>query len=75
MIIHSPDEERITNLPARDGRFSRAGCMFQMDKDVKVSGIAKDREYEAGFDHEEVSGSTQCFKHCRRCELACPVGG
>lgn len=74
-MIHSSEEIGITGLPARDGRFSRAGCKSQMDRDVEVSGVRVGKEYEAGFDREEESGSTRCFKHCRRCELACPVGG
>ncbi|GBF33575.1 iron-sulfur cluster-binding protein [Desulfocucumis palustris] len=71
---HSPGELGITELPARDGHFSRARCTTQMDKDVESFEIDIDLKTLAGLDKEEVRQGEKPIKHCRKCEFACPVG-
>ncbi len=74
--VHSSDEIGMTSLPGRDGHFSRARCMFQMDYDDFISGVTIDAEaYMAGPEREEESHQPDRIKSCRRCEFACWVGG
>ena len=78
-IVLSPDEAGIHALPGRDGRFSRARCYIQMDKDVEDSAMAVAEGFLSGLDKsamvtDGVSQTEKRIKWCRRCELACPVG-
>ena len=78
-IVLSPDEAGIHALPGRDGRFSRARCYIQMDKDVEDSAMAVAEGFLSGLDKSAMvtDGGSQTekrIKWCRRCELACPVG-
>jgi epoxyqueuosine reductase len=78
-IVLSPDEAGIHALPGRDGRFSRAKCYIQMDKDVEDSAMAVAEGFLSGLDKSAmVTGRTpqteKRIKWCRRCELACPIG-
>ena len=78
-VVLSPADAGIDTLPGRDGRFSRARCTIQMDKDVEDSDMAAANEFLSGLDKsalvtEEISGTEKRIKWCRRCELACPVG-
>jgi len=59
-IVFTSNELRMVSLPGRDGSFSRARCLIQMDKDNEDS--------EIDYRTERVA------KYCRQCELACPVG-
>jgi epoxyqueuosine reductase len=59
-------------LPGRDGRFSRAACMVQMDRDVADSQAKAGRLRTRLADRYDQRGR---IKYCRACELACPVGG
>ena len=79
-IVLSPAETGMYELPGRDGRFGRATCYIQMDKDVEESDMAVAEGFLSGLDKSamatgEVSSQTEKrIKWCRRCELACPVG-
>jgi len=55
----------LSALPGRDGSFSRSACNIQMIEDIDT----------AGQEVNPRSGQMEkIVKHCRRCELACPVG-
>jgi len=78
-IVLSSIETGVYALPGRDGCFSRAKCIIQMDHDVEDSGIAVDEGfasemYPSGVETEGISQTEERIKWCRRCELACPVG-
>ena len=78
-IVLSPAEAGIDALPGRDGRFSRARCYVQMDKDVEDSHMAVARGFLSGLDKSarvagKASQTEKRIKWCRRCEFACPVG-
>lgn len=61
----SPDQMGLTSLPGRDGSFSRSVCNIQMVGDIDAAGQRTNLR----------SGQMEkIVKHCRRCELACPVG-
>jgi epoxyqueuosine reductase len=74
MRVHSSDEIGMTSLPGRDGHFSRARCMSQIDYDEYASGVAINEAHMAGVDREEKSIQPDRIKYCRSCEFACPVG-
>jgi epoxyqueuosine reductase len=79
-IVLSPVETGMHTLPGRDGRFSRAKCYIQMDKDVEDSHMAVAEGFLSGLDKSalvtgRISLTEKRIKWCRRCELACPVGG
>jgi epoxyqueuosine reductase len=75
-IVLSPAETGMSTLPGRDGRFARARCMIQMDQDVHDSGVeATEAEASAAVDLEGEPQRQERVHYCRRCELACPVGG
>lgn len=78
-IVLSPVETGMYTLPGRDGRFSRARCSIQMDKDVEDSDMAVGQGFLSGLDQsgveaEGISQTEGYIKWCRRCELACPAG-
>jgi epoxyqueuosine reductase len=78
-IVLSPAEAGMDTLPGRDGRFSRARCYVQMDKDVEDSDMAVATGFRSGLDKSVratggVSRTEKRIKWCRRCELSCPVG-
>ena len=78
-IVLSSIETGVYALPGRDGCFSRAKCIIQIDHDVEDSGIAVDEGfaseiYSSGVETEGISQTEERIKWCRRCELACPVG-
>ncbi len=60
---------------ARDGTYSRPRCMVQMDIEWGSLGVAAADPASLGMDVERIDRSSeQVVKHCRLCELACPVG-
>ena len=64
-------------LPGRYGFFSRANCMFQMNKDAEVSEVDLDDNVHLVSDSEEDFNMDVRFKYikyCRKCELSCPIG-
>jgi epoxyqueuosine reductase len=61
----SSDQMGLTALPGRDGSFSRSVCNIQMVEDIDAAG----QGINPRSGHME-----KIVKHCRRCELACPVG-
>ncbi|MDD9303021.1 MAG: epoxyqueuosine reductase [Desulfobacter sp.] len=63
--IYTADEYDQSQLPGRDGRFSRPGCQVQMDWD--------ERELK-GWATDGADSVLPTIKYCRNCELACPVG-
>ena len=73
-IVLSSVEMGIVTLPGRDGRFSRAKCNIQMDKDVEISEIDTNEMQQSAVDVEDIFQTKKCIEYCRRCELACPVG-
>jgi len=72
--VHSSVQTRMADLPGRDGRYSRARCMQQMDEDVENSGIDTTEMEAPPVDTEIVSTAEIRVKYCRECELACPIG-
>ena len=78
-MIHSSVETGISDLPGRDGFFSRARCMNQMFRDIEDSRATVDETFYSGWnlvgvEKEAISQTEERIKWCRRCELACPVG-
>jgi epoxyqueuosine reductase len=78
-MAHSYVETGISDLPGRDGFFSRARCMNQINRDVEDSKAAVDETFYAGLDSSGVeregkSRTDERIKWCRRCELTCPIG-
>lgn len=55
----------LSDLPGRDGSFSRPTCNIQMQLDIDAA--EEDIDPESGQ-------KEKIIKYCRRCELACPVG-
>lgn len=72
--VLSSFETGMDTLPGRDGRFSRAKCLIQMEDDVANSTIALDELRINGDYADDVSQGKDMIKYCRRCEFACPVG-
>jgi epoxyqueuosine reductase len=75
-ILLSSDVGMAT-LPGRDGFFSRANCMFQMNEDAKDSEVDLDDNVHLVSDSEEDFNMDALFKnikYCRKCELSCPIG-
>lgn len=63
--IYTPRDYAQTQLPGRDGFYSRPTCNLQMEQDNTDA-----REETADGFEEPV----KVIKYCRRCELSCPVG-
>ncbi len=62
-------------FPGRDGSYQRASCMRQMDLDWATSACQPVEDNRMDMDESLIStADTYVVKHCRRCELACPVG-
>jgi len=72
--ILSSDETGMVELPGRDGFFSRARCMIQMQKDVENSEIDFDEAVQFTSDSEYMTDAKERVKYCRQCEFACPIG-
>jgi len=75
-ILLSSDVGMAT-LPGRDGFFSRAKCLVQMNKDAKDSEVDLDDNVHLVSDSEEDFNMDTRFtyiKYCRKCELSCPIG-
>jgi epoxyqueuosine reductase len=64
-IVFNPVQMGVTDLPGRDGNFSRPICNIQMQSDIDAA--IEDIDPQSG-EMEKI------IKYCRRCELACPVG-
>lgn len=89
-VVVAASDAGIDALPGRDGTFSRSRCFVQMGRDHDDSGVevADDFLSEMAADGtpaegpaadrtaaDRDSGGRTFIKWCRRCELACPVGG
>ncbi len=75
-ILLSSDVGMAT-LPGRDGFFSRAKCLVQMNKDSKDSELDLDDNVHLVSDSEEDFNMDARFKYskyCRKCESSCPIG-
>ncbi len=75
-ILLSSDVGMAT-LPGRDGFFSRAKCLVQMNKDAKDSELDLDDNVHLVSDSEEDFNMDARFKYskyCRKCESSCPIG-
>ena len=70
----SSAEAGMDTLPGRDGKFSRARCEIQMEKDIDDSKADRVEMAQFEADLEEVHHTAIRIKYCRRCEFACPVG-
>jgi epoxyqueuosine reductase len=64
-IVYSSAQMGVTDLPGRNGSFSRSTCNNQMQSDIDAA--IEETDPESG-EMEKI------IKYCRRCELACPVG-
>jgi epoxyqueuosine reductase len=73
-ISLSSAEAGMDTVPGRDGKFSRARCEIQMEKDIDDSQADRDEMAQFEADLEEVNRTPIRIKYCRRCEFACPVG-
>jgi epoxyqueuosine reductase len=73
-IVISSAETGMVALPGRDGFFSRAKCMIQMDKDSENAGIDRNETLKSAVDIEDIGKTKHYDKSCRLCEFACPVG-
>lgn len=79
-VVLSSAEAGVDALPGRDGSFSRASCFVQMGQDSEDSGVEVDDWFlsEIHLPRAATEGEFETegrMKWCRRCELACPVGG
>lgn len=63
--IYKTEDYGQKRLPGRIGVYSRPVCKIQMELD---NDMAKEQIVE-GFDEP-----VKIIKHCRKCELSCPVG-
>lgn len=72
--ILSPSDTGMTELPGRDGSFSRDRCMIQMTADVEKTSINFDKAVQFTPDTEDLSDGSEYIHYCRLCEFACPVG-
>lgn len=73
VVISSLDAGQ-ANLPGRDGCFSRAKCMIQMDNNCGEAGVDINNTQKSAIDKEGLGRTTHCIKYCRLCEFACPIG-
>ncbi len=73
-IVISSSETGQVNLPGRDGCFSRAKCMIQMDKNCEKAGIDINETTKSAIDIGDIEKAKRYIKYCRRCEFACPIG-
>ncbi len=64
--LYIPEEYDQRQLPGRTGVFSRPTCNVQMTQDLDLA----QEQVVQGFD-----APVKLIKYCRRCEMACPVGG
>ena len=79
-MILSSAETGTRTLPGRDGFYGRARCSCQMSRDREDSGIVVEEWFmsemhPSGVEKEEIRKTEERIQWCRRCELACPVGG
>ena len=74
-MLSLPQEIKVVNPPARDAFYRREKCIFQMNVDRKILGYLTNNVTIGSMDKEEVQNRENiAVKHCRQCELACPVG-
>jgi len=73
-IILSPPEVGQAKLPGRDGCFSRAKCMIQMDKNCEEAGVDIYKMQKPAIDIGDIEKTKHSIKYCRLCEFACPIG-
>ena len=89
-FVYSAEVLGQSTLPGLNGTYDRVTCNRKMEKDIQdaVMTVPANNEEHAGImkaidDFEEGvtivrQGDKQpdyCVRYCRRCELACPVGG
>lgn len=72
--VFSPAGTGIDELPGRDGHFSRASCMRQMDEDAEKSFVPPSDVAGLPAGAAVISRTDPLIAYCRRCELACPIG-
>ena len=75
-IVISSAETGLASLPGRSGCYSRSTCLIQSSlysKDDEDSGIDENKKLDPAVDVEDIDKTTNYFKSCRQCELACPV--
>jgi len=67
-------ETGMNALPGRDGSYSRARCIIQINHDVEAAGISLDDTPLSSVEGEDTPRQEGPIKYCRDCEFACPVG-
>jgi len=73
--VYVAEKLRMTQLPGRDGTFSRAGCKVQMDRDAEEPAASTGTGRLASLGHADDAPQEKRVAYCRQCEFACPVGG
>ena len=73
-IVISSSETGQVNLPGRDGCFSRAKCMIQIDKDCEDAEVDFNKTQKPAIDIGDIGNTKNYIKYCRVCEFACPIG-
>ena len=68
---------KLAALPGRDGLFSRAKCLIQMNKDIKDSKENCENYLQINSNRKKdfnKDAHYKYIKYCRKCELSCPIG-
>ena len=73
-IVISSSETGQVHLPGRDGCFSRAKCMIQIDKDCEDAEVDFNKTQKPAIDIGDIGNTKNYIKYCRVCEFACPIG-
>ncbi len=68
-MIYSLEEIGQEFLPGKTGTYNRLKCNDQMERDKQVA-----RKRGVRVLHKPTDEMVCLFKHCRNCELSCPVG-
>lgn len=72
--VHDADSIGISDLPGRDGGYSRAKCKLQMDRDVAAAADSVRNWKSTSGNAADDDSSGKHVRYCRRCEFACPIG-
>lgn len=73
--VRLPDGIGIRGLPARDAFYRRSRCLAWVHDEWRAAGVVRCADTTNGMENEHTSDDAGCIvKHCRRCELTCPVG-
>lgn len=67
--IYSPEEMGQEFLPGKTGIYNRLKCNDQMERDKQAA-----KKNDVKVLHKPTNEMVCLYKHCRNCELSCPVG-